>query len=131
MSKVGEFQIFAGSLQKECLFPRKWHKVYFRIFDEENSIYVLSHQIDPFVNSEIKTSDMRKIFKIGIAVGLGSALILGLGLGLGLSGEEEDTQEKKDSLIVETENGVIQGQDSPDVPDFWWVEVCPANPDKV
>ena len=61
---------------------------------------------------------MRKIFKIGIAVGLGSALILGLGLGLGLSGEEEDIQEKKDSLIVETENGVIQGQDSPDVPDF-------------
>ena len=61
---------------------------------------------------------MRKIFKIGIAVGLGSALILGLGLGFGLSGGEEDTQEKKDSLIIETENGVIQGQGSPDDPDF-------------
>ena len=61
---------------------------------------------------------MRKIFKIGIAVGVGSALILGLGLGFGLGGGEEDIQQKKDPLIVETEYGVIQGQDSPDVPDF-------------
>ena len=60
---------------------------------------------------------MRKIFKIGIAVGLGCALILGLGLGFGLGGEEY-TQEKKDSLIIETENGVIEGQCSSDVPDF-------------
>ena len=61
---------------------------------------------------------MRKIFKIGIGVGLGAAIILGLGLGFGLSGGEEDIQETKDSLIIETENGVIQGQGSPDVPDF-------------
>lgn len=61
---------------------------------------------------------MRKIFKIGIAVGLASAIILGLGLGFGLSGGEEDIQESKDSLIVETENGVIQGQGASDVPDF-------------
>ena len=61
---------------------------------------------------------MRKIFKIGIAVGLASAIILGLGLGLGLSGEEEDIQETKDSLIIETENGVIQGQGYSDVPDL-------------
>ena len=53
---------------------------------------------------------MRKIFKIGIAVGLGAALILGLGLGLGLRDEEEVTEPATDPLMIETENGFIKGQ---------------------
>ena len=59
---------------------------------------------------------MRKIFKIGIAVGFGAAIILGLGLGFGLRGGEEDVK-VLDSLIIETENGVIQGQGPSDASD--------------
>ena len=58
---------------------------------------------------------MRKIFKIGIAVGLGAALILGLGLGLGLRDGEENTEPTTDPLMIETENGFIKGQGDADL----------------